>query len=108
MPELLSILAEKSSLSTVPVDPPKRYVRFRDCCLDTKIQAFFQGGSRRCLAGKCYTALLVFLDRPNQLVEREELYERLWPASTNVDVYTNVSNIINKMRRLLGDSADLS
>ena len=52
------------------------------------------------------TVLLTLLDRPGQVVTREELRRRLWPD----DVYVDFDNILNtavaRLREVLGDSAD--
>ncbi len=48
----------------------------------------------------------MLLERPGQLVTREELRLRLWPADTFVDFDHGLNNAINRLREALGDSAD--
>ncbi len=50
--------------------------------------------------------LTMLLERPGQLVTREELRLRLWPADTFVDFDHGLNNAINRLREALGDSAD--
>jgi cholera toxin transcriptional activator len=49
--------------------------------------------------------LLMLLQRPRELVAREELRERLWSADTFVDFDHGVNTAINQLRSALGDDA---
>lgn len=49
--------------------------------------------------------LLMLLDRPRDLVTREELRDRLWPSNTFVDFDHGVNTAINQLRNALGDEA---
>lgn len=46
------------------------------------------------------------LDRPGEVVTREELRQRLWPADTFVDYDHSLNTAVNKLREALSDSAD--
>lgn len=46
------------------------------------------------------------LEHPGEVVRREELRQKLWPADTFVDFDHSLGNAINKIREALGDSAD--
>jgi len=50
--------------------------------------------------------LAMLLEHPGQVVTREELRSRLWPADTFVDFDHGLNKAINKLREALGDSAD--
>jgi cholera toxin transcriptional activator len=52
-----------------------------------------------------FQVLLVLLERPRELVTREELRQRLWPADTFVDFDHSLNTVINKLREALSDSA---
>jgi cholera toxin transcriptional activator len=52
-----------------------------------------------------FQVLLVLLERPSEVVTREELREKLWPADTFVDFDHSLNTIINKLREALSDSA---
>ena len=49
--------------------------------------------------------LALLLEQPGAVVTREELQKRLWP-DTFVDVDHNLNAAINKIREVLGDSAE--
>jgi TolB-like protein/DNA-binding winged helix-turn-helix (wHTH) protein len=51
--------------------------------------------------------LLTLLERPGELVTREELTSQLWPAGTFVDFERGLNKAVNKLRDALGDSAEL-
>ena len=50
--------------------------------------------------------LEMLLQRPRQVVTRDELRNRLWPADTFVDFDHGLNKAINKIREALGDSAE--
>ena len=56
-------------------------------------------------AGQPFQVLSILLERPGEVVTREELQKRLWP-DTFVDVDHNLNTAINKIREVLGDSAE--
>jgi cholera toxin transcriptional activator len=64
------------------------------------------GKSRPRLQGQTLEVLLHLLDHPGEVVTREELRLRLWPADTFVDYDHSLNTAVNKAREALGDSAD--
>ena len=48
----------------------------------------------------------MLLDRPGELVTRDELRNRLWPSDTFVDFNHGLNAAVNKLREALSDSAD--
>jgi len=56
-------------------------------------------------SGQPLQVLAILLERPREVVTREELQKRLWP-DTFVDVDHNLNTAINKIREALGDSAE--
>ena len=52
---------------------------------------------------RCWRLLL---ERPGDLVTRDELRQRLWPNGTFVDFEHGLNAVINRLRETLGDSAD--
>jgi serine/threonine protein kinase/tetratricopeptide (TPR) repeat protein len=50
--------------------------------------------------------LVALLERPGELVLREDLRKRLWPNDTVVEFEHSISAAINKVRQALGDSAE--
>jgi serine/threonine protein kinase len=50
--------------------------------------------------------LVALLERPGELVLREDLRKRLWPNDTVVEFEHSISAAMNRLRQALGDSAD--
>src|SRR5437870_13394103 len=84
----------------------RRYIRFGPFQIDQQRQEVTRSGSRLKLQGKVYQILLILLERPGEVVTREELRGRLWPADTHVNYDANVNTTVNKLRMALGDSSD--
>src|SRR5262249_33612153 len=57
------------------------------------------------LQGKPFQILQALLERPGQVVTREELQQRLW-GDDNVDFESGLNTAANRLRLALGDSAD--
>src|SRR5438270_2577191 len=83
-----------------------RYVSFGPFRIDQQRQEVSRNGSRLKLQGKVYQILLTLLEKPGEVVTREELRMRLWPADTQVNYDANVNTTVNKLRQALGDSSD--
>lgn len=88
--------------------PPSssRFVRFGPFQVDQQRQEVSKNGSRLKLQGKVYQVLVALLEKPGEVVTREELRQRLWPADTHVNYDANVNTTVNKLRQVLGDSTD--
>ena len=98
-----------------PAEPPTserlslssgRYVFFGPFQIDQQRQEVTRNGARLKLQGKVYQVLLALLEKPGEVVTREELRMRLWPADTHVNYDANVNTTVNKLRQALGDSSD--
>jgi TolB-like protein/DNA-binding winged helix-turn-helix (wHTH) protein/Tfp pilus assembly protein PilF len=63
-------------------------------------------GVRIKLQEQPFQVLTVLLQRPGDVVTREELRSQNWPADTFVDFDNSLNTAINKLREALGDSAD--
>jgi TolB-like protein/DNA-binding winged helix-turn-helix (wHTH) protein/tetratricopeptide (TPR) repeat protein len=63
-------------------------------------------GRRIRLADQPLQILLLLLERPDHVVTREDIRQRLWPGDTFVDFDTGMSSAMRKLRDALGDSAD--
>src|SRR5580698_1496907 len=95
---------EERSRSAAPLGP--RFVRFGPFQVDQQRQEVTKNGSRLKLQGKVYQVLVALLEKPGEVVTREELRQRLWPADTHVNYDANVNTTVNKLRQVLGDSTD--
>jgi eukaryotic-like serine/threonine-protein kinase len=65
-----------------------------------------KGGVKVKLQEQPFQTLALLLERPGEVVTREEIKRRLWPADTFVDFDHGLNKAINRLRDALGDSAD--
>ena len=82
-----------------------RLVRFGTFEVDLPAGEVRKGGVKLKLTGQPFQVLAILLKRPGEVVTREELQKQLWP-DTFVDVDHNLNTAINKIREVLGDSAE--
>jgi DNA-binding winged helix-turn-helix (wHTH) protein len=62
-------------------------------------------GKRIRLQAQPFQLLVMLLERPGQLVTREEICQKLWSTDTFVDFDHSLGTAINKIREVLNDSA---
>ena len=62
-------------------------------------------GVRLKLQERPFQLLVCLLEKPGEIISRDELRRRLWPDGTFVDFDHNISSAINKLRTVLNDSA---
>ncbi len=55
-----------------------------------------------------FQILIELLEHPDEVVTRDDLRQKLWPADTFVDFDHGLNTAINKLREVLGDSASNS
>jgi DNA-binding winged helix-turn-helix (wHTH) protein len=107
LPEVISMREpDESATSERVLLASGRYVLFGPFRIDQQRQEVTREGSRLKLQGKVYQVLLTLLEKPGEVVTREELRLRLWPADTHVNYDANVNTTVNKLRQALGDSSD--
>jgi len=58
------------------------------------------------LQDKPFQILAALLERPGELVTRDELRRRLWPEDTFIDFDNGLNTALTKLRESLGDSAE--
>jgi Tol biopolymer transport system component/DNA-binding winged helix-turn-helix (wHTH) protein len=82
-----------------------RLVRFGAFEADAQTGELRKDGVKLKFSGQPFQVLAILLERPGEVITREELQKRLWP-DTFVDVERNLNSAVNKIREVLGDSAD--
>ena len=82
-------------------------VRFGVFELDLNAGELRKAGTRVNLPDQPFQVLKALLDRPGELVTREELRQRLWRAETFVDFDQGLNAAVRRLRDALGDSADV-
>src|ERR1700678_2158935 len=63
-------------------------------------------GSRVKLQQQPFELLMILLEHPGQVVTREDLRQRLWPADVYVDFDRGLNKAMVKLREALGDSSE--
>jgi Tol biopolymer transport system component/DNA-binding winged helix-turn-helix (wHTH) protein len=84
----------------------KRIVRFGVFEADLKTGELRRNGSKVRLQEQPFQILTVLLERPGDVVSREELRTRLWPSDTFVDFDHSLNTAVRRLRDALGDSAE--
>jgi cholera toxin transcriptional activator len=82
-----------------------RIARFGVFELDLNAGELRKSGVKLRLQGQPFQVLALLLERAGEVVTREELQQKLWPADTFVDFDHSLNTAINKVREALGDSA---
>ncbi len=82
-----------------------RIARFGIFELDLFAGELRKNGAKLRLQEQPFRVLAFLLERPGDVVTREELRQKLWPADTFVDFDHSLNTAVNKLRETLGDSA---
>ena len=85
--------------------PSTTLVRFETFEVDLRTGELRKAGVKLKFGGQPFQVLAILLERPGDIFTREELQKRLWP-DTFVDVERNLNTAVNKIREVLGDSAE--
>jgi DNA-binding winged helix-turn-helix (wHTH) protein len=89
---------------TKPTVP--RRVRLGEFQLDVDAGELFGNGTSVRLQVQSLELLKALLERPGQMVSREELRQRLWPRDTFVDFEHGLNAAVRRLREVLGDTAE--
>lgn len=88
------------------VSHPPEIFRFGPYEARLRTQELFKHERRLKLQPQAFQVLTILLDRPGELVTREELHQALWSADTFVDFDHGLNNVVKKLRDVLDDSAE--
>src|SRR5450759_931877 len=80
-------------------------VRFGSLEADLDSSELRRNGIRLKLQSQPFRVLALLLQRPGQILTREELQQELWPSGTFVDYEQGLATAVNKARDALGDSS---
>ena len=75
---------------------------FGDFEFDDRRRGLTAGGHRVRLSGQAVDLLCLLLERPGELITREEIERRLWP-DRNVEFHHSLDVVVNRLRTVLGD-----
>src|SRR5579875_2478821 len=85
---------------------PVRKLRFGLFEADLATGELRKSGIRIRIQAQPFRVLTFLLERPGEVVTREEIQQRLWGSDTIVDFDHSLGTAINKLREALGDSAE--
>src|SRR5580765_8879168 len=81
-------------------------VRFGQYEVNVRSRELRREGASVRLPDQSFEVLVMLLERPGELIGREEIRNRLWPDNTFVDFDHGLNNAVNRLRDALGDSAE--
>jgi DNA-binding winged helix-turn-helix (wHTH) protein/Tol biopolymer transport system component len=81
-------------------------LRFGDFELDVRAGELRKNGVRLRVADQSLQILEMLVERPGEVVLREEIRERLWPDNTTVEFDHSINAAIKRLRNALGESAE--
>jgi DNA-binding winged helix-turn-helix (wHTH) protein len=84
--------------------PARRY-RFGIFEVDSTTGELRRKGVRVKLHSQPFQVLFMLLERPGEMLTREEICRELWPDGTFVDYEHGVNSAVNRLREALGDKA---
>jgi len=85
---------------------PTARVRFGAFELDLRAGQLHRNGAKLRLQEQPFQILRVLLEKPGEVVTREELRKRIWPGDTFVDFDHGLYTAITKLREILHDSSE--
>jgi tetratricopeptide (TPR) repeat protein len=95
-------VAEKTQLS------PSHVLRFGVFQANLAARELRKHGVRVRLPGQPFSILSMLLEKPGEVVTREEMQQRLWASDTFVDFEHSLNSAVKKLRAALGDSPENS
>jgi len=90
----------------MPVSASSRIIHFSSFEVNLQTGELRKRGQKIKLQEQPFQILAALLERPGELVTREELRTKLWPADTFVDFDHSLNAAIKRLREALGESAE--
>ena len=88
------------------VSNPRKTIRFGVFEADLRAGELRRDGRKVRIQDQPFRLLVVLLERPGEVVTREELREILWPKDTYLDFDRSLNTTVAKLREALGESAE--
>jgi TolB-like protein/Flp pilus assembly protein TadD len=101
-----TFLCQLQNFMAVNPTTPAPPIRFGVFEVDLEKGELRKKGHRLRLQRQPFQLLAILLEKPNQVVTRDEIQRRIWVGDTFVDFDHGVNRAVNKVREVLGDSAD--
>jgi len=90
----------------MPVDSASSIIRFGTFEVNLQTGELRHAGQKVKLQEQPFQVLIALLERPGEIVTREQLRGKLWPEDTFVDLDHSLNAAIKRLRDALGESAD--
>jgi TolB-like protein/DNA-binding winged helix-turn-helix (wHTH) protein/Tfp pilus assembly protein PilF len=100
------VLNFRATQAPVAMTIPSGRVRFGVFEVDLRSGELRKQGIKIKLHDQPFQILAMLLEYPGELVTREQLHQKLWPANTFVDFDVGLNSAIKRLRDALGDSAE--
>jgi Tol biopolymer transport system component/DNA-binding winged helix-turn-helix (wHTH) protein len=85
---------------------PRRIVRFGSFQCDMRAGELHKNGIKVKIPDQPFRLLAALLERPGELLTRQEIAQRLWPEQTQSDLGDSLNTTVNKLRAALDDEAE--
>jgi DNA-binding winged helix-turn-helix (wHTH) protein len=95
-----------ADLSAADTASARKIVRFGVFEVDLRAGELRKHGVKLKLQGKPFQVLNALLERPGDVVTREELQKRLWPGDVFIDFESGLNTAANRLRSALSDAAE--
>ena len=99
-------MSASPSRSAGSSEPSRRVIRFNAFELDVRAGELRKHGIRLRARQQTLQVLQLLLERPGEVVLRQEIRDHLWPADTVVEFDHSINAAVQKLRDVLGDSAE--
>jgi TolB-like protein/DNA-binding winged helix-turn-helix (wHTH) protein len=86
--------------------PESTQIRFGEFEVNLRAGEIRKRGIKLKIAEQPFQVLAALLEKPGEVVTREELRQKLWPDGTFVDFDHGLTKAVNRIRDVLGDSAE--
>ena len=93
-------------MAQMPGDAANGVIRFGIFEVDLRAGQLHRNGLKVRLQEQPFQVLAMLLERPGEVVTREDLHARLWPVDTFVDFEHGLNAAVKRLRDALGDSAE--
>jgi len=90
----------------LPANTSSRIIRFGTFEVNLRTGELRRQGQKIKIQEQPFQVLAALLERPGEIVTREELRGKLWPSDTFVDFDHSLNAAIKRLRDALGESAE--
>jgi len=97
---------QSGKITVLMTNEDKTRIKFGPFEVDLRTSELWKNGLKLKLGGQPFEILATLLERPGELVTREQLRSKIWSADTFVDFNHGLNAAVNKLRECLSDSPE--